>query len=724
MTPFGRKGSPVMEKKRRQLIIWSFAWVIILCVIVFAWLSTFMTGKTRESVTDIGVIYISEINEQIQQKFQTIVNLCLEQVDTLMKTSLSEAEGYDEDFLENLRDGAGFTSFTYLGFYKEDGALETIYGDEIVFEGEDDVETLLDSYGSVIKRGIDSNGDMLFLFGRAAEYELEDGSKTIALLAGVPMEDMNDALYLYTEGANAYSHIIDMDGDYVIRNADFEADNYFERIENEFETLDGKTSEVYEAELRAAMENGEDYGTRISVDGEERYIYCTPIATKSTWYLITVMPEGVIKETMTELDQLRITVIIGAMLIILGNMVIVFLLYARMSRRNLRDLDAARKEAIHANRAKSDFLSSMSHDIRTPMNAIMGMTDIALDNQQDPARVEDCLKKIKLSGRHLLGLINDVLDMSKIESGKMSINWEHVSLRETIDDVVSIVQPQIQTKKQHFDVVVRDVISEEVVCDGTRLSQILLNLLSNALKFTPEGGRIGMHMWQEASPAGDGLIRTHFIVEDTGIGMSKEFQDTLYDTFTREKTDEVEKTEGSGLGMAITKAIVEAFGGTIELKSEQGKGSRFHVALDFRRAGINTSEPKPESGRTDFTGKRILLAEDIEINREVAAEILKTFGIISEYAENGKECVEQFEKSPIGYYDAIFMDLQMPVMNGYEATKAIRALNREDHDLPVIAMTANAFSSDIQACLDVGMDAHLAKPLDRKAILAALQKYL
>lgn len=358
------------------------------------------------------------------------------------------------------------------------------------------------------------------------------------------------------------------------------------------------------------------------------------------------------------------------------------------------------------------------------MNAIMGMTDIALDNQQDPARVEDCLKKIKLSGRHLLGLINDVLDMSKIESGKMSINWEHVSLRETIDDVVSIVQPQIQTKKQHFDVVVRDVISEEVVCDGTRLSQILLNLLSNALKFTPEGGRIGMHMWQEASPAGDGLIRTHFIVEDTGIGMSKEFQDTLYDTFTREKTDEVEKTEGSGLGMAITKAIVEAFGGTIELKSEQGKGSRFHVALDFRRAGINTSEPKPESGRTDFTGKRILLAEDIEINREVAAEILKTFGIISEYAENGKECVEQFEKSPIGYYDAIFMDLQMPVMNGYEATKAIRALNREDHDLPVIAMTANAFSSDIQACLDVGMDAHLAKPLDRKAILAALQKYL
>ncbi|MCD7884346.1 MAG: response regulator [Lachnospiraceae bacterium] len=847
-----------MEKRTRRLLIWSFGAVLLICVVVFAALAAYMTGKTRESITNIRQIYVSEINEQIQQKFQTIVELRLDQVDSIIRSGPLEEAEYSEDALEELADMAESRSFTWLGLYGEDGELVTVYGEEMVFEGDDDVQTLLDSYGCVIKRGINSSGEMVFLFGRAAEYEMGEGEKSVALLAGVPMEDMNKALYLYTDDANAYSHIIDMDGDFVIRNADASDDeNYFERILEEFETLNGKTSDVYETELRAAMENKEAYGTTISVDGEERYIYCTPISIKPTWYLITVMPEGVIKETVLSLDQLRILSIVASLVIILACMIFVFVRYYRLTQHYVRDLEAARKEAIHANNAKSEFLSSMSHDIRTPMNAIMGMTEIALNNQQDSMKVADCLQKIKLSGRHLLGLINDVLDMSKIESGKMELRMTHVSLRELMDDIVNIVQPQIRAKNQEFDIYIQKILSEELICDATRLSQVLMNLLSNALKFTPEGGRIDVYISQETSNVGENYVRTLFTVADNGIGMSKEFQETIYDTFTRENSDRAGKTEGTGLGMAITKAIVDQFGGTIELESSPGCGSRFRVTLDFEKAdqivdmklppwkilvvddnkvlctsasenlielgadaewtldgqdavrmietrhdnredyqfalidwkmpgmdGIETirqirsrvgsnipiflisaydwsdieeevrsdqitgfiSKPlfkstlyetlsqyaddiehkttrKAEEPVT-FAGKRILIAEDIDINWEVAEEILKSLGFETLRAANGRECVDMFAQSAVGYYDAILMDIQMPVLNGYEATKQIRALDRADHTLPIMAMTANAFSNDVQECLDCGMNGHIAKPLDVKEMISVLNKFL
>ncbi|MCD7954815.1 MAG: response regulator [Lachnospiraceae bacterium] len=847
-----------MEKRTRRLLIWSFTAVLLICVVVFVFLATYMTRQTRESITSIRKIYASEINEQIQQKFQTIVGLRLDQVDSIIRSVPLEDDEYSEEAVEELVEMAEIRSFTWLGLYAEDGELVTVYGEEMVFEGDDDVQDLLDAYDCVIKRGINSSGEMVFLFGRAAEYEMGGGKESVALLAGVPMEDVNEALYLYTEDADAYSHIIDMDGDFVIQNADAaDYENYFERIEEAFETLNGKTSEIYEAELRAAMENKEEYGTTISVDGEERYIYCTPISIKPTWYLITVMPEGVIKQTMLSLDQLRFTAILGALAIVLACMIFVFFRYYQLTQHYVKEMEEARKEAIHANKAKSEFLSSMSHDIRTPMNAIMGMTEIALKNQQDPLKVEDCLQKIKLSGRHLLGLINDVLDMSKIESGKMALRMAHVSLRELTDDIVNIVQPQIRAKNQEFDIFIRDIISEDLICDGTRLSQILLNLLSNALKFTPEGGRIDVYVSQEASPVGENYVRTHFVVEDNGIGMSEEFQKIIYDTFARENSERAGRTEGTGLGMAITKAIVDQFGGTIDLKSEPGRGSRFHVTLDFEKTGqdaqmklppwkillvddnrelctsaaqslaelgtdaewtmdgqeavrmiearhgkkedyqfalidwkmpgmdgvqtireirtrigsripiflisaydwsdieeevrsaqiegfiskplfkstlyetlsryadeVESETGKKDESHTDLTGKRILVAEDIDINWEVAGEILKSFGVEASRAVNGRECVDLFAQSAVGYYDAILMDIQMPVMNGYEATRQIRALDRADCTLPILAMTANAFSSDVQESLDAGMNAHIAKPLDVKEMISVLRKYL
>lgn len=846
-----------MDKRTKRLLLWSFSGVVVICVVVFSYLIAFMSEKTNETVVKVSEIYVSEISRQIQQKFQSIINLRLEQVDGIISAVEPEKTPYSEDMIEELRKRAQIRNFIYLGFYTESGNLETIYGGDIQFAGKDNAVELLNSNGSLIKRGVNQDGNKILLLGRPAEYETKDGSRCIALVVGIPVEYLEEALFLDTEDTLAYSHIIDVDGEFVIRSGNEYKENYFQRIEEQFDTFNGKEPDDYARELKAAMNDREDYGTMVAVDGEERYIYCSPISNKSTWYLITVMPNSVIADIVVEWDNLRVAVIIGSLAIILLSVVCVFVLYYNMSHKQMQNLNQARKEAIDANRSKSEFLSSMSHDIRTPMNAIMGMTEIAIKNKNDPARVEDCLQKIKLSSKHLLGLINDVLDMSKIESGKMSMNMTEISLRETMDDIVNIVQPQIKAKKQYFDILIQDIISEGVYCDGIRLNQILLNLLSNAVKYTPEGGRINVYVNQEESPMGDEYVRTHFIVEDNGIGMSEEFQKTIFDTFTRENSEKIHNIEGTGLGMAITKAIVNLLNGEIKLESELNKGSKFHVILDLKKTEVNevmklpewnvlviddneqlcisavsnleemgvhaewaqdgrhalqlieerhqknddyrfvlidwnmpvmnglqtiheirsrvgnkipvflisaydwsdiedearevevngfiskplfkstlyshliqyadggkTESKEKENDEADFSGKRVLLAEDVDINWEIANEILMSFGVELERAVNGQECVEKFEQSDIGFYDAILMDLRMPVMNGLEATKIIRKSERADRNLPIIAMTANAFSSDIQECLDVGMNAHVAKPLDIKELIQVLKKYL
>ncbi len=530
----------------------------------------------------------------------------------------------------------------------------------------------------------------------------------------------------------------------------------------------------------------------------------------------------------------------------------------------LEKKNAALNEALHkaeeANTAKSDFLSNMSHDIRTPMNAIIGMTAIAAEHIDDTERVKDCLRKITLSGKHLLGLINDVLDMAKIESGKMTLRMDELSLQETMDTVCDITRVQIKEKAQHFDIFVRDIISESVFCDSVRLNQILLNLLSNAIKFTPEEGSIFVSLWQEESPAGADHVLTHFMVKDTGMGMSPEFKETIFDAFTREDAKRVRKTQGTGLGMAITKRIVDSMGGTIEVESELDKGSSFHIILDLRRvdhsartmqlppwsilviddnedickaaedslrklgtnpewctdsqtaldkiidahsrgedffaiivdylmpgmngietvkkirevlgdktpivmfsaydltatqdeaqkAGVSGFISKPlfastlfhelcrfapdeqaipdgESDEEDLniSGIHVLLAEDNDINAEIAIMILEENGVTVERAEDGKVAVDLFERSEQNSFDAVLMDLRMPHMDGLEATRAIRAMNRPDaRTIPILAMTADAFSEDAQRCLDAGMNAHLSKPVDIDLLKRSLKKYI
>lgn len=846
-----------MFKNTKKFLIVGFSFLFVVCIFSFWGMSMQMDRGSTEAVNDVGILYMSEMNKQLQEKYTTVIDLRLSQVEGIIKRTPPENVQYGEEMLEELVISAEVRNFTYLGLYREDGTCEVIYGEPVQVIDEPEFLEGLSDENIKISSAENEAGERLLLLIQNAKYEMGDGKTSTALVAGIPMDYLNEALFLGEDKGLVYSHIIREDGSYVIRNGDAFRESYFQRMKDMLMELDGKTPEEYIQELKDAIASKSDYTTMILEKGMRGHIYCSPLL-ESDWYLITVMPYGAMDDAIDKLGNQRVYTLLGYCAVILGIILVMFVVYYRMSQKQIRELDEARREADHANKAKSEFLSNMSHDIRTPMNGIVGMTAIAQTNIDDKERVRDCLKKITLSSKHLLGLINDVLDMSKIESGKLNLNMDILSLRYAMESIVNIVQPQVKEKRQHFDIFIQKIVTEDIYCDGVRLNQILINLLSNAIKYTPEEGRINVYLSQEESPLGREYVRCHFRVKDSGIGMSEEFQKTIFDTFTREKVTQVDKTEGAGLGMAITKRIVDSMNGTIELNSVPGKGSEFHVILDLGKAdtrvkdimlpawnalvvdnnedlcysaadvlkeiGINPecafggreavemvkkrhergddyqlalidwkmpemdglettkeirkhlgdevpiliisaydwSDIKDEAikagahgfiskplfksnlylglcrfveGRDgmadegekkvkDFTGKRILIAEDNDLNWEIANELLSAAGFKLERAENGKICVEKFEASKEGEYDVILMDIRMPVMNGYDAASAIRALDRSDAKLPIIAMTADAFSEDIQHSLDCGMNAHISKPIDVNKVINELTKYL
>ena len=391
-------------------------------------------------------------------------------------------------------------------------------------------------------------------------------------------------------------------------------------------------------------------------------------------------------------------------------------------------LSEAVRAAETANRAKSTFLSNMSHDIRTPMNAIIGFTTLAVSNIDDQKRVRDYLDKILSSSNHLLSLINDILDMSRIESGKIHLEETEVNLSDVLHDLKTIISGQIHAKQLDLYMDVMDVTDEDVYCDKTRLNQVLLNLLSNAVKFTPAGGTVSVRLKQFPGTV-KGSEMYEIRVKDNGIGMSPEFVKKIFSPFERERTSTVSRTQGTGLGMAITKNIVDMMGGTIDVQTEQGKGTEFIVCLPFRIQSEKHHTEKiaedtilPATG-SDFRGKRILLVEDNELNSEIAVELLNAYGFVVDTAENGAEAVEKVKNSTPGNYDLVLMDVQMPVMNGYEATKQIRALNDPAlAGITILAMTANAFNEDRKKALECGMNGFLSKPIVIEELIGTLQK--
>ena len=396
----------------------------------------------------------------------------------------------------------------------------------------------------------------------------------------------------------------------------------------------------------------------------------------------------------------------------------------RAEQEKQKALSDALTAAENANRAKTAFLNNMSHDIRTPMNAIIGFTSLAASHIDDPEKVKDYLQKITVSSQHLLSLINDVLDMSRIESGKVTIEESDVHLPDVIHDLRTIVQANVTAKQQELIIDTQDVKHEDIITDKLRLNQVLLNILSNAIKFTPAGGTISFKVIEEPS-ASDDTANFVFRIKDNGIGMSDEFQETIFEAFTRERTSTVSGTQGTGLGMAISKNIVDMMGGSINVESEEGKGSEFIVRIPCRIGESDNSVAEAESAAVDFTGKRILLAEDNEMNQMIAVEILKSAGFEIDIASNGAEAVKKMEQTPAGTYDVILMDIQMPIMDGYEAAKRIRRMeDPQKAGIPIVAVTANAFEEDRKIALEAGMNGHLAKPYDIDAIMKTLAELL
>ena len=394
--------------------------------------------------------------------------------------------------------------------------------------------------------------------------------------------------------------------------------------------------------------------------------------------------------------------------------------------RQEKELREAKLKAESANHAKSSFLFNMSHDIRTPMNAIIGYAELASRHVEDTAKLDRYLEKIQVCGEELLSLLNNVLNLARIENNKIEMEYTVSNVCESFENYVTMFQQQAESKNQTLSLT-EQIMYPYVYMDAPHLSEICLNIISNAIKYTNDGGTISCNISQTASEKEDwcNLIIT---VTDNGIGMSEEFQKHVFETFERERNSTFNHIEGSGIGMGITKKLVELMGGTIEVKSKQDEGSAFTVTIPCRKASEEDFLVKKNNNLRDkncLGGVRILLVEDNEINREIAIELLKEEGCIVETAGDGVACIDMIEKAEADYYKIVLMDIQMPVMNGYDAASIIRKLkDTKKSRLPIIAMTANAFAEDVNKALSAGMNDHVAKPIDMNILVPIMMKYL
>ena len=555
--------------------------------------------------------------------------------------------------------------------------------------------------------------------------------------------------YYTTEsyGGHAATYIINGNGTLAYYDADNED---ILGVRNVFKALREGTY-VGSKDFATMLQQLNNYGiaTASVLLKDNEYYYClAKMAEYDMTIMLLVPAEYVAVSTMTMLQSaLRIQVVFTVLLLGLVLLALISIVRAERSSKmikieketnqKLNKLRVAAEDALKvaesASKAKSTFLSNMSHDIRTPMNAIIGFATLALDDIRDGKKVQDYLSKILSSSKHLLGLINDILDMSRIESGKVVLEEQETDLVTTLQELQSIMEGQAKERKLKLHVDYSNLRDRHVYCDKTRLNQVMFNLLANAVKFTSEGGSIWLTMSQlEPTYEVEDRAIYEIRVKDTGIGIGKEFIKHIFEPFERERTSTVSKIQGTGLGMAITKNIVDMMGGTIEVESQKGVGTEFIIRLELRlqaEAGVANEDGTKQHGHAEgvaeFAGKRLLLAEDNELNREIACMLLSKYGFVIDTAENGQEAVDLVAASAPDYYDLVLMDIQMPVMDGHEATRRIRSLeDKELAKVPVVAMTANAFDEDRKAAKECGMNGFISKPINMQEVVQALRMCL
>ena len=620
-----------------------------------------------------------------------------------------------------------------------EGGYYTESGNRGLFRELDYFEESPEKISFVFDSMTDNQSKMVFLNRLSEPVYLQNGEKETSILyfgIAQDMEQLNPYFNCDAYNGNNSVYVLDDNGFKLFNSNQTElikGHNVFSVLQN-MKYLHNSSFKKTKAALE---EKGCSYSNAV-LDGTE-YFYGLKRMENAEWTLIFLVPaKYVATNTLKLVNFVMIFIIIFTVIVAVCVILGIFFVMHRnqkeaihVERENNVKLEAVNTElrlaklaaeeafqvAEEANKSKSSFLANMSHDIRTPMNAIIGMTSLIRYDAGDKGKVIEYADKIDTSSQHLLGIINDVLDMSKIEAGKTVFKYSDFSIVDFIQELDTIFHSQIYEKKQTFTITKENIRHEWVNGDRVHLMQIFSNLLSNAIKYTQEGGEIQL-LAEECESNSSVYAKYRFLVSDNGMGMAADFKDTIFDTFTREENSMTNKIQGTGLGMAITKNLVDSMGGTIDVESELGQGSSFEVLIDLKIAEERSVSPvsQTETDEQDgdiLQGMRFLCAEDNAINAEILTELLKIEGAECTICENGEEILKTFEQSVPGDYDMILMDVQMPVMNGYEATQAIR---RSFHELaktiPIIAMTANAFSEDIQHSLAVGMNAHISKPVE------------
>ena len=731
------------------MIVPLFFLILIFLNLIFVKL---LLNRMNSYIAENGKSSMGAVVEQIQQTYDLQVNGYYSQLHLLEDSLIQEkVRSIELDRNKKFFEAWQKESESTLIFLQENGKAITTDGTKLRVDMPS--KLLLDlrngyNIGKLVSLDYNQKKKDGYLVAIPCQEYTINGETYTAIGTLYDHSKLDSMLSVKSYNGNAYLFMLDNDGNITYTNQ--KEDKFFR---NYFLLKHLKGDQAITEEEADSLQkklDGREQGVELVESDKPYYLGYCPIENNNTM-LICIVEKSVVDNVLRDYQK----TIVFETILMAGFILLLFAgLFYSISRRSLaeqkaeyekrnneiqtqamKDMEESNKKlkkakdittealqtAENANKAKTDFLSNMSHDIRTPMNAIIGMTSLIRHDAGNKAKVIEYADKIDISSQHLLGIINNVLDMSKIEAGKTVFKYTDFSILDFITELNTIFHSQIDEKNQTLTIIKENIRHEWVNGDQVHLMQIFSNLVSNAVKYTQEGGKI-QFLVEECETKSSVYAKYRFLVSDNGMGMSADFKDTIFDAFTRAESSMTNKIQGTGLGMAITKNLVEAMGGTIDVKSELGQGSCFEVLIDLRIAEdrfVSSAEQaeKDEPAGNVLKGMRFLCAEDNELNAEILMELLKIEGAECTICENGKRVLEAFEQSAPGDYDMILMDVQMPVMNGYEATKAIR---RSSHELaktiPIIAMTANAFSEDIQHSLAAGMNAHVSKPVEMKVL--------
>ena len=742
-------GTEQAKTKRKKMIVPLFFLILIFLNLIFVKL---LLNRMNSYIAENGKSSMGAVVEQIQQTYDLQVNGYYSRLHMLEDFLTQEGvRSIELDRNKKFFEAWQKESESTLIFLQENGKAITTDGTKLRVDMPS--KLLLDlrngyNIGKLVSLDYNQKKKDGYLVAIPCQEYTIKGETYTAIGTLYDHSKLDSMLSVKSYNGNAYLFMLDNDGNITYTNQ--KEDKFFR---NYFLLKHLKGDQAITEEEADSLQkklDGREQGVELVESDKPYYLGYCPIENNNTM-LICIVEKSVVDNVLRDYQK----TIVFETILMAGFILLLFAgLFYSISRRSLAEQKAeyekrnneiqtqAMKEmeesnkklkkaknittealqtAENANKAKTDFLSNMSHDIRTPMNAIIGMTSLIRHDAGNKAKVIEYADKIDISSQHLLGIINDVLDMSKIEAGKTVFKYTDFSILDFITELNTIFHSQIDEKNQTLTIIKENIRHEWVNGDQVHLMQIFSNLVSNAVKYTQEGGKI-QFLVEECETKSSVYAKYRFLVSDNGMGMSADFKDTIFDAFTRAESSMTNKIQGTGLGMAITKNLVEAMGGTIDVESELSQGSCFEVLIDLRIAEdrfVSSAEQaeKDEPAGNVLKGMRFLCAEDNELNAEILMELLKIEGAECTICENGKRVLEAFEQSAPGDYDMILMDVQMPVMNGYEATKAIR---RSSHELaktiPIIAMTANAFSEDIQHSLAAGMNAHVSKPVEMKVL--------